>query len=148
MEIWELLPETIRAEEIIKIDFNHLYLNQLKQALPIKRLKTIDNTDTNYVLGFYYIKFYMEARLEPILPSLEENFTQFKTGYGEGVYWVDEIKYFISLGGQILEKKLLIAYKESKPLLKPLMEDFYKIPKRLIRKQLANQFFGNLGRRS
>ena len=67
LEIWEILSDKDRAEDFIKIDCNHLYLNQLKKPLPIKK-KTIGSRVEGWDLGFYYVKFYTKKTLEPILP--------------------------------------------------------------------------------
>jgi hypothetical protein len=41
-----------------------------------------------------------------------------------------------------------VVYEEMKGVLRPFMERLYKIPERNIRKQLANQFYGRLGRKN
>jgi hypothetical protein len=51
-------------------------------------------------------------------------------------------------GGQVKKIKPLVLFEEGEAALKPLMEEFYKIPERNIRKQLANQFCGRLGRKT
>jgi hypothetical protein len=51
-------------------------------------------------------------------------------------------------GGQVKKIKPLAVFGGGEAALKPLMEEFYKIPERNIRKQLANQFCGRLGRKT
>lgn len=145
LEIWEIIGEELQAQDIVRIDFNHLYLNMMKTPLPIKKKNTQSGSGD---LGFYYIKFYAPKGTEPVLPTIENHVTFFKTGLGKGIYWSEEIQYFISRGGVVIEKKPIILYETTSSELKPLMEVFYTIPKRHVRKQLANQFYGNLGRKS
>jgi hypothetical protein len=146
LEVWRLLDEQQKHTDLIKIDFNHMYLMQQTQKLPIKKKQIIDEQEWEW--GFYYIKYFISSTTEPILPTWEAGHTVFKTGYGEGVYWVEEIQYHLKLGGFVLQKQLICAYSNMEACLAPLMKDFYKIPNRLIRKQLANQFWGNLGKKA
>jgi hypothetical protein len=43
---------------------------------------------------------------------------------------------------------LLIGYEKEEAILKTFMEKIYQIPDRNLRKQLANQFYGNLAKKT
>jgi hypothetical protein len=86
-ETWELFPDKIRAEDLISIDFNHQYLRLQKEVLPIKRINAKEVKITEELpWGFYFLEFYQPKDMEPSLPTLQEQTTFYKTGWGRGLY--------------------------------------------------------------
>ncbi len=148
LEVWELLPTEAGPEEFLSIDFNHLYLKQLMQKLPINQTRSGGGGLEVGCEGFYYAEHYIKEGMETNLPTWEDNTTFYKTGWGRGIYWGEELQYFKKCGGHIQKVRPVIMYKGSKTALKALMEEVYKIPDRSVRKQLANQFCGRLGRKT
>jgi hypothetical protein len=57
----------------------------MKQPLPIKR-KQINSGAEEWDLGFFEIKHFTPPHKEPILPTIENGNTVYKTGYGYGIY--------------------------------------------------------------
>lgn len=146
IEVFTLITNKQLNQNLYSIDFNQLYLNLLKQALPIKTF--VPQIKTKYdknILAFYYIKFWAPENIEPILPYNCNKLTYFCTGIGEGVYWCEEIEYFLQKGGKLLKIEMLCAFKSEAPLLKPFMELLKLYPNRRERKNMANQLFGHMG---
>jgi hypothetical protein len=85
-EVWELLPDDIRAEELLSIDFNHLYLRLLTLKLPVKKQKNKNVVGDKLADGFYYAEHFIQKGKETSLPVLDEHTTFFRTGQGRGVY--------------------------------------------------------------
>ncbi len=78
-EVWELLPDDVRAEELISIDFNHLYLRLLTLKLPVKKQKNKLVVGDTLADGFYYAEHYIQKGKETNLPVLDEHTTFFRT---------------------------------------------------------------------
>jgi len=149
LEVFKLLSYRPKDSKLVSLDFNHMYLNIMRGPLPLKRGKSFKARGfVSGALAFYYIKYEMPPTVEPILPCKLDGVTYFVSGLGEGVYWHEEVEYFLGAGGRVLWAECICEFSHEAAILKPFMDVLIKLPDRQIRKGLANQFFGHLGLRS
>jgi len=90
-------------ENIYHYDFSGMYGQCMLEKFPFGKFRvnsTVKNIDK---IGFYCIDFYSKDMNIPILPHrrYEDNKLLFTNGKNQGVYWYDEICYFIENGGII-----------------------------------------------
>lgn len=138
-------------EKVYHYDFPGMYSQVMLEKFPIGPFKFIDKPlDTNQP-GFYYIKFFSNMEI-PILPYRDLNTKKllFPNGELEGLYWYEEINFFKSNGGMVIEiqkgyifNKINFVFSE----FSQKMIELRKIDKnhKFIYKIILNSLYGRLG---
>lgn len=146
----EIFGNPYKNEYIYHYDFKGMYAQVMLENFPVGHLNY--NTPLNITLpGFYFVEVYSNMKI-PILPykNKEEKSLTFPNGNFSGLYWYEELMYFISKGGII--KKITYAYtcSEKKKTLKLFSSTMSKLRKKeepsdFIFKLINNSLYGRLG---
>lgn len=95
------------GEKIYHFDFKGMYSQIMKEEFPTGEYKYSKEKKIEKI-GFYYVKVISNMDI-PVLPfRSEDGKLMFPNGEFWGLYWYEEIKYFIKRGGIV--KEILYAY--------------------------------------
>jgi hypothetical protein len=117
--------------------FGTLMLNKFHVS-ELEYVKEINNLDK---AGFYYVKVCSPNLKYPVLPFrlknqyTGENEVYFSNGIFDGLYFSEELKLFLKMGGKIMQFSYAYIYKEDKT--KAIFKEFSQF---CIEKRLSSEF--------
>lgn len=145
----EVFGNPYNNEKILHFDFPGMYASVMKEKIPngfiyISNKKFINCNKP----GFYHISFKQEMNI-PILP-IKEDKLYFKNGIYEGIYWYEEILFFLDNGGLVINIYKAILFESYSKCISKFIKTNDKIRlKGGLYKQIGknnnNTFYGRIG---
>lgn len=134
---------------IYHFDFSGMYAQIMQENFDYGSWEIIKNPSNITNSGFYYIDAYSNLKI-PVLPHRAENKLLFTNGYISGLFWNEEIRLFMQMGGKILDIKYQLKFKNNEKIFLKFSQEFTN--KRKISKQhntfckyIINSVYGRLG---
>ena len=138
-------------EYINYYDFSGMYGQCMMEKFPFGKVEEINKPKNFEKPGFYYIKYESNMNI-PILPhrSFKDDKLLFVNGINHGIFWFEEIEYFIEMGGRILDIKYAVLYSNYDYIFTDFVSEFNKIREidevhKTFAKLIINSLYGRMG---
>lgn len=147
----EVFGNSYHDEKIFHYDFTGMYSQCMEEKFAYGKFKIcFKNLDLQQA-GFYHISFYSEMEY-PILPHhcAKNGKLMFTNGDLEGVYWFEEINYFLSQGGKIKKINYGVVFENYDYCFKNIVKTCNNLRQQggfynALGKLIVNSLYGRLG---
>jgi ribosomal protein L14 len=150
----EIFGNPYNDDHIYHFDFKGMYSQIMYEDFPIGNYSYIDYKGINTVsikdIGFYFVTIHSDMEI-PILPfRSEDGKLIFPNGSFSGLYWYEELNYFVIRGGIIKEIHYAYTFKKKKKVFKLYTEKMSELRNlnewnNFVFKQIINSLYGRLG---
>jgi hypothetical protein len=147
----EVFGNPLKNEYIYHFDFTGMYAQVMQEEFCYGEYKIINNPNKIGDDGFFYIHYYSNNWL-PILPQHDPitNKLIFSSGYGEGIFWWEEIILFLKHGGEIIKISYQVKFDKKGYIFKDFVKHFSELRKlspelNTLAKLIINSLYGRLG---
>lgn len=144
----EVFGNIEKGEIILHSDFKGMYAQIMHENFHIGNKKRIINVKKIKNTGFYNITYSQNMEI-PILPTRINSKLLFLNGIITGLYWGEEINYFLQEGGEIIKINYGYEWEKEAPVFKKFSEHFLErrdegIKENFFGKITSNSVFGRL----